>query len=114
MICVQYGPITIAVRSITRTPASESVPALSAMQCTPIVGSVRQFEAIADVLVVTVRQYRKNQRRLDISNRFEMFGDILDRPRWPTHAGAFGDDRPRHPARERDEQFAAHRTGFMC
>ena len=49
---------------------------------------------------MTVRHDRKNQWRLHVSDRIQMFADILDRPRRPIHAGAFGDDRPRHPTRQ--------------
>src|ERR1700730_17290075 len=113
MICVQYGPITMAVRSITRTPASGPVLAELAMKCASIAGTLREFEAVADVLVMTVGYDRNNQRRLNVSNRIEMFADILDRPGWPIHAGAFSDDRARHPTRQRDEHLPGHRTGFV-
>ncbi len=60
MICVQYGPITIAVRSITRTPASGPVLVGLATECAPIAWPVRQFEAVADVLAMTVGHDGKN------------------------------------------------------
>src|SRR5271163_4941140 len=106
MICVQYGPITIAVRSITRTPASGPVLVGLAMECASIAWPVCQFEAVPDVLVMTVRNDRKNPRRLNVSNRIEIFADFLDRPGWPMHAGPFGNDRSRHPTRQRDEHLA--------
>src|SRR6516165_4285146 len=93
MICVQYGPITIAVRSMTRTPASGPVLSRLPMKCAAIAGTVCQFEAVADVLAMTIRHGRKNQRRLDVSDVIQTGADILDRPRRPAHARAFGDDR---------------------
>jgi hypothetical protein len=50
------------------------------MECASVAWPVCQFEAVADVPVMTVRNDRKNQRRLNVSNRIEMFADILDRP----------------------------------
>ncbi len=52
MICVQYGPITIAVRSITRTPASGPLAMVG------LLGG--HAEAVPDVVVVAVRQDRKD------------------------------------------------------
>ena len=39
--------------------------------------------------------------------------NVLDRPCWPLHAGAFGDHRPGHPTRQRDEHLTGHRTLFV-
>src|ERR1700758_305642 len=75
---------------------------------------MRQSEAVADVLVMTVGYDREDQRRLNVSNRIEMLANVLDRPRWPMYAGTLGDDRPRHPTRQGDEHLPGHRTGFVC
>src|SRR6201999_2142594 len=95
MICVQYGPITIAVRSITRTPANG--PVGLAIQRFLVVCAVSPLEAVVDVLVVSVGDARENEWRRHVSDLIQVAADILDRPRRPVHASALGDDRARHP-----------------
>src|ERR1700722_575221 len=95
MICVQYGPITIAVRSITRTPANGPLGMVGLMG--------GHAEAVPDVVVVPVRQDRKNQRRLDVSNRVEMPPPVVDCQGGTIPPGFCGDAPPGHPARQRDE-----------
>src|SRR5690242_21619022 len=67
MIWVQYGPITIAVRSMTRSPAIG--PVGLAIERFLAGRAVRQLEAVADVLVVSIRDDRKNEWRRDVSDR---------------------------------------------
>src|SRR5689334_24153287 len=112
MIWVQYGPITIAVRSMTRSPAIG--PVGLAIERFLAGRAVRQLEAVADVLVVSIRDDRKNEWRRDVPDRLQVVADLLDGPRRPAHARALGDDRPSHATRQRDEHFPGHRAGFVC
>src|SRR3954454_11096958 len=103
MICVQYGPITIAVRSTTHTPASG-----------PLCMLHRHSEAVPDVITVPVGHHREDHRLGRVANRCDVFAHLRDRPRRPIHAGRLGNDGPGHPASQRDEHFASDRTGFVC
>src|SRR5690348_419450 len=69
MICVQYGPITIAVRSTTRTPFSGPLDILR-----------RHLEAVADVVAVTVGNDGKDHRLCRIPDGGDVFADVCDRP----------------------------------
>src|SRR6185369_17949550 len=82
MIWVQYGPITIAVRSTTRTPASG--PGLSMSHSTRSAPRGRVLtghpEAVSDVLGVRVRYYREDQWVGHIADGIKMLGHLLDGP----------------------------------
>src|SRR5581483_2927672 len=90
MIWVQYGPITIAVRSTTRTPASG--PALAMPH------PAGHLEAVAQMVGVAVGHDGKHQWRVGIPDGIQLFGHLLDRPRRAVHARCFGDNCSRHPA----------------
>jgi len=66
MICVQYGPITIAVRSITRTPASGPALVRLAMKYASVAATVCEVEAVADVLGMTVGHHHHQHCTIDI------------------------------------------------
>src|SRR6478752_7292692 len=102
MICVQYGPITMAVRSTTRTPCSGPSASDSAMD-DPLSGHP---EAVPDVVVVPVGNGGEHQRRGVVPDLVEVLADILDRPRRSVDARSFGDERPCDAARDRHEQLA--------
>src|ERR1700760_1186932 len=75
MICVQYGPITIAVRSTTRTPDSGppcpsglDLPTLATLGSFPV-RPVAHREAVTEVLEVAVGYDRKHQGRVEVSDR---------------------------------------------
>src|SRR4051812_15395444 len=102
MICVQYGPITIAVRSTTHTPASGPLGILH-----------RHSEAVPDVIAVTVGHHRENHRLGRVPDRCDVLAHLRDGPRRPIHARRLGDDGLGHPARQRDEHFSSDRTGFV-
>src|ERR1700756_1832374 len=124
MICVQYGPITIAVRSTTRTPVSGPLGPMAATRCARLTPRLRSplrmvhllggnREAVPDVVAVAVRDDGKDDGARRIADRPDMFAYVLDRPRRPIHARRFGDDGPGHPASQRDQHFACDRTGFV-
>src|SRR5215207_1341944 len=79
MIWVQYGPITTAVRSSTRTPANGP----SAMQNL----LSRHREAVADVLVVPIRYDGEHDGFRPIADGFDVLAHRFDRPGRPVHAG---------------------------
>src|ERR1700739_944602 len=125
MICVQYGPITIAVRSTTRTPVSGPLGPMAATRPPQAGGAPRarltprlrsplrmvhllggNREAVPDVVAVAVRHDGKDDGARRIADRLDMFAYVLDRPRRPVHARRFGDDGPGHPAGQRDQHFA--------
>src|SRR6202051_2632845 len=81
MICVQYGPITIAVRSTPHTPTSGPL------------ATVCHLEAVADVLDVTVRNDGKDHGRGRVTDGGKVLADLLDRPRRAVHARSLGDER---------------------
>src|SRR5271165_4250378 len=79
MIWVQYGPMTIEVRSTTRTPLSGPVPLLP-MKCSFLGCASGHFEAVADVFVMAVGNNRKDQRPGGVTDRVDLFAHLLDRP----------------------------------
>src|ERR1700754_3147930 len=68
MICVQYGPITIAVRSTTSTPASGPL------------ATAGHFEAVADVVRVTTWYRAEYQRGGGVPDGIHFCTDFLDGP----------------------------------
>src|SRR6478609_2738810 len=94
MIWVQYGPITIAVRSMTRTPLSG--PWNSAMGGHP--------ERVANVVGMSVGHRREHQRCAVVPDRVNVGRDVLDGPRRLVDTRCLGDEGPRDPAGDRDEQ----------
>ena len=68
MICVQYGPITNAVTSTTSTPASGPL------------ATAGHFEAVADVVRVTVGHHREYHRGGRVPDGFHFLTDFLDGP----------------------------------
>src|ERR1700757_4274777 len=105
MICVQYGPITIAVRSITRTPVSGPLGMVH------LLGGQR--EAIPNVVAGAGRHDGEDDGVRRIADRVDVFADFLDRPRWPIDARRFRDDGSGHPAGQRDQYFPRDRAGFV-
>src|SRR6201988_5371119 len=71
MICVQYGPITIAVRSTTRTPVS------GPLGMGRLLGGQR--EAVPDVVPVAVRHDGEDDGVRRIADRADVFAYLLDR-----------------------------------
>src|ERR1700737_93129 len=134
MICVQYGPITIAVRSTTRTPDSGpkcpvglGLPALTTLGSFPL-SSIAQLlirplpslhrrwahrEAVTEVFDVTVGYDGKHQRRVHVPDRIQIFADLLDRPRWAKHAGRLGNDDSGHAPGDGNQHLTGDRAGFM-
>src|ERR1700730_2063126 len=98
MICVQYGPITIAVRSTTRTPISGPL------------ATVCHLEAVADVVGVTIRNSRKGHRRGRVTDGGKVLAYLLDRPRRAVHACSLGDERFGHPPGDGDQYFPCDRA----
>src|SRR5262245_42074650 len=94
IICVQYGPITIAVRSTTFTPANGPLDILDR----PLLG---HREAVADVLTVAVGNNGKDDGRRRVADRGDVFADLRDRPRRPIHTWGFDDDSRGDTARQR-------------
>src|SRR5262245_23922194 len=94
MIWVQYGPITTAVRSTTRTPASGPLGILG-----------RHREAVADVVAVAVGHDGKDERLGVVTDCRHVLTDLFDRPRRPIYARGFRHRSGRHPACERNEHF---------
>src|SRR6202022_62464 len=101
IICVQYGPITIAVTSTTSTPASGPL------------ATAGHLEAVADVVRVTVGHHPEYQRGGRVPDGIHFFTDLLDGPCRPVDARRFGDYGPRNPAGDSDEHLARNRTGFV-
>src|ERR1700737_1016263 len=100
MICVQYGPITIAVTSTTSTPASGPL------------ATAGHFEAVADVVRVTVGHHPEYQRGGRVPDGILFLTDLLDGPCRPVDGRRFGDDGTRNPTGDSDEHLARNRTGF--
>src|ERR1700712_3428709 len=99
MICVQYGPITTAVRSTTRMPCSGPFGSL-------MLGSLRRDpEAVPDVVVVPIGDGREHQRSRVVADGVDMFADLFDRPRRPVHARGLRDEGAGESAGQRDEHF---------
>src|SRR6476660_4740871 len=113
MICVQYGPITIAVRSTTTTPASGPLAIPLAIVCPLEVALLGHREAVADVVAVAVGHDGKDDRCRRLSDGGDLFAHLGDRPRRPIYAGSLADDGPGHSTGEGDEHLASHRTGFV-
>src|SRR6185437_7624389 len=103
MIWVQYGPITIAVRSTTRTPFSG--PELG-MLCRP-------FEAVPNVVGVPIGHDRKHQWRIEFPDGVDLSSDFFDRPRVTLHTRAFDDGHPGHPAGDGHQHLPVDRAGFV-
>src|SRR6478736_2518640 len=100
MIWVQYGPITIAVRSMTRTPLSGP--------CRSVMGS--QPEGVPDVIGMSVGHRREDQWRGVVADRVDIRRDVLDGPRRLVYPRRLGDEGPRDPSRDRDEEFTRDST----
>src|ERR1700738_1260816 len=101
MICVQYGPITIAVRSTTRTPASgPECPFGCGSAPLTITGSfpLDHGEAAPQGLGVPIGHDGKEQGRVDIPDSIQVLANLLDRPRRTEDSRRFGDRGPGHPA----------------
>src|SRR6185312_5990382 len=109
MICVQYGPITIAVRSMTTTPASGPL----AIVCPLEVALLGHREAVADVVAVAVGHDGKDDRCRRVADGGDLFAHLRDRPRRPIHAGSLRDDGPGHSTGEGHEHLPSERTGFV-
>src|SRR5688572_4307230 len=106
MIWVEYGPITIAVSSSTRTPSSGPLLATD--------GSLsRHAEAVPDVVAVAVGYYGEDDRHRRVADRCHVFADIGHGPRRPVHPWRFRDDCPCHPACQCYQHFPCDRTGFV-
>src|SRR5690625_2684606 len=112
MIWVQYGPITIAVRSTIRTPASGPDRSVGLVMLSSLPVSLRHREAVPDVFAVPVGHHRKHQRRTGIADSLQLLAHLLDRPRRLIHPGGFGDDGACHASGDGDEHLAADRAGF--
>src|SRR5215207_11441344 len=102
MICVQYGPNTIAVRSTTRTPVSGPL-----CMKRPLLG---HREAVPDVVAMAVGNDGKDDGCIHFPDCRNVLPHFRDRPRRPIHAGSFRDDRLGHPSRQRDEHLPSDRT----
>src|SRR5215218_1469396 len=108
MICVQYGPITIAVRSTTRTPVN------GPLRMVRLLGRAHSHrEAVTDVIAVPVGHHGKNQRLRVVTDRVDVFADVFDRPRRPVHPRSFRHHRRCDPAGKCDEDLCCDRTGFV-
>src|SRR5690349_1747658 len=70
MICVQYGPITIAVRSTTDKPASG-----------PLDIAHRHSEAVPDVVAVPIGHDGEDDGRRRVADCGDVVADLRDRPR---------------------------------
>src|ERR1700757_235782 len=72
MICVQYGPITIAVRSTTRTPVS------GPLGMGRLLGGQR--EAVPDVVPVAVRHDGEDDGIRRVADRLNVLAHFVHRP----------------------------------
>jgi len=75
------------------------------MKRSVVTWELREAEAVAKVLGVSVGQSRIDQERQHITSLIEPFAAVLDRPRPPVRAWAFGNDDSRHWVRQRDHHF---------
>src|SRR4051794_32072203 len=105
MIWVQYGPITIAVRSTTRTPSSGPLGMIHRLSS--------HSEAVADVVVVPCRHDGEDHRFGCVADSSAVFGHVLHSPRRPVHPGCLRNDRAGDPARDRDEDLAGDLARFV-
>src|SRR3954470_12105279 len=104
MIWVQYGPITMAVRSTTRTPLNG--PVRSTMLHSICASRNGHPEAVADVVVVPVGHHREDDRLGHVPDGVDLLTHLLDRPRGAVHARRFGDGGAREPAADRDQDLS--------
>src|ERR1700733_14393242 len=105
MIWVQYGPITIAVRATTRTPASGPLDMMHRLSS--------HSEAVADVVAVPRRHDGEDHRVGCVADGIAVFGHVLHSPRWPVHPGCLGNDGAGDPARDRDEDLTGDLARFV-
>src|SRR4051794_6268421 len=106
MIWVQYGPITMAVRSTTNTPESGPLPIVRTFEG----ALLGHREAIPDVVAVAVGNDGEDNRCIRVPDCRDVLTHFGDGPRRPIHAGSFGDDGLGHPTRQRDEHLPSDRT----
>src|SRR6478672_9238666 len=103
MIWVQYGPITIAVRSMTRTPTSGPVLSIAHRLS-------GHLEAVPDVVGVAGGNDGKDDGVFDIPDGVDVSGDLLHRPGRPVNSAGFGNHHPGDAPRDRRQDLARDRA----